>query len=55
MFYMYALVDGLPSTWRPPVGVVPAVPIDHRHLGSLSLLGSTVDAVPPAKDRKSVV
>ncbi|HEX3175680.1 MAG TPA: GvpL/GvpF family gas vesicle protein [Methylomirabilota bacterium] len=51
MFYMYALVDGLPSTWRPPVGVVPAVPIDHRHLGSLSLLGSTVDAVPPANPK----
>jgi hypothetical protein len=46
MLYMYALVEGLAAAWRPPPGVVPAAPIDRRRLGSLLLLGSTLDAVP---------
>lgn len=51
MFYMYAVVEGLPPAWRPPPAVVPGASVDRRHLGPLLLLGSALDAVPPANPR----
>jgi hypothetical protein len=51
MYYMYAVVEGLPPAWRPPPAVLAAASVDRRHLGPLLLLGSTLDAVPPANPR----
>jgi Gas vesicle synthesis protein GvpL/GvpF len=51
MFYMYAVVEGLPPAWRPPPAVVSAASVDRHPLGSLLLLGSTVDAVPIANPK----
>lgn len=51
MFYMYAVVEGLPPAWRPPPAVVPAASVDRHRLGALLLLGSTVDAVPAANPK----
>lgn len=51
MYYMYAVVEGLPAAWRPPPAVLAAASVDRRHLGPLLLLGSTLDAVPPANPR----
>jgi hypothetical protein len=48
MFYMYAVVEGLPPAWRPPPAVVQAASVDRHRLGPLLLLGSTLDAVPAA-------
>jgi hypothetical protein len=51
MFYMYAVVEGLPPAWRPPPAVVSAASVDRHRLGPLLLLGSTLDAVPPANPK----
>jgi hypothetical protein len=51
MFYMYAVVEGLPPAWRPPPAVVTAASVDRRPLGPLLLLGSMLDAVPPANPK----
>ena len=51
MFYMYAVVEGLPPAWRPPPAVVASASVDRRRLGPLLLLGSTLDTVPPANPK----
>jgi hypothetical protein len=51
MFYMYAVVEGLPPAWRPPPAVVPGASVDRRRLGPLLLLGSALAAVPPANPK----
>ena len=51
MFYMYAVIEGLPAAWRPPPAVVTAASVDRRQLGPFLLLGSTLDAVPPANPK----
>jgi hypothetical protein len=51
MFYMYAVVDGLPATWRPPPALTPAASVERHHLGPLLVLGSTLDVVPPANPK----
>jgi hypothetical protein len=51
MLYMYAVVDGLPSAWRPPPAVAPAASVDRHRAGHLLLLGSTVDAIPAANPK----
>jgi len=51
MFYMYAVVEGLPPAWRPPPAVVPGASVDRRRLGPLLLLGSALEAVPPANPK----
>jgi hypothetical protein len=48
---MYAVVEGLPPAWRPPPAVVPGASVDRRRLGPLLLLGSALDAVPPANPK----
>jgi hypothetical protein len=48
MFYMYAIVEGLPPAWRPPPAVVSTATIERHRSGALLLLGSALDAVPPA-------
>jgi hypothetical protein len=55
MFYMYALVDGLPASWHPPPAVVPTAPVERHQLGPLLLLGSTLDAVPAANPKTLAV
>jgi len=51
MFYMYAVVEGLPPAWRPPPAVVPGASVDRCRLGPLLLLGSALEAVPPANPK----
>jgi hypothetical protein len=51
MFYMYAVVEGLPPAWRPPPPVAGGAAIERRRLGPLLLLGSLLDTVPPANAR----
>jgi Gas vesicle synthesis protein GvpL/GvpF len=51
MLYMYAVVDGLPAAWHPPPAVTPTASVERHHLGPLLILGSTLDAVPPANPR----
>jgi hypothetical protein len=51
MFYMYAVVEGLPAAWHPPPAVVPDVSVERRQLGSLLVLGSTLGSVPAANPR----
>jgi hypothetical protein len=51
MFYMYAVVEGLPASWRPPPAVAPAASVERHHVGPLLVLGSTVDAVPAANPK----
>jgi hypothetical protein len=51
MFYMYAVVEGLPTAWRPPPAVVPTATVERRRFGPLELLGSTLEAVPAANPR----
>ena len=51
MLYMYAVVEGLPATWRPPPAVTPTASVERHDLGPLLLLGSTLDTVPAANPR----
>jgi gas vesicle protein GvpL/GvpF len=51
MFYMYAVVDGLPASWHPPPAIAPTASIERHPLGSLLVLGSTLDAVPTANPK----
>ena len=51
MFYMYAVVEGLPAAWHPPPAVAPGASVERRQLGSLLVLGSTLDSVPAANPR----
>jgi hypothetical protein len=51
MFYMYAVVEGLPGTWHPPPAVIAGASVERRPLGPLLVLGSTLDAVPAANPR----
>jgi len=51
MFYMYAVIEGLPAAWRPPPAVVTTASVERRQLGPFLLLGSTLDAVPPANPK----
>jgi hypothetical protein len=51
MLYMYAVVEGLPPAWRPPPAVVGGGSVDRHHLGALLLLGSLLDAIPPANPK----
>jgi hypothetical protein len=51
MFYMYAVVDGLPAAWHPPPAVAAAASVERHHLGPLLVLGSTLDVIPPANPK----
>ena len=51
MFYMYAVVEGLPAAWLSPAALTPAVSVERYPLGSLLVLGSTLDAIPAATPR----
>src|SRR5688572_14287233 len=51
MFYMYAVVEGLPPAWRPPPAIVATASVDRHRLGALLLLGSTLDVIPSANPR----
>ena len=51
MFYMYAVVEGLPATWRPPPAVTASASVERHDLGPVLVLGSTLEAVPAANPR----
>ena len=48
MFYMYAVVDGLPAAWHPPPALVRTASVERQPLGSLIVLGSTLETLPAA-------
>jgi Gas vesicle synthesis protein GvpL/GvpF len=45
--YLYAVVEGLPSGWRPPPPVV-GDRVERRTLAGLVILSSTAPVIPPA-------
>lgn len=45
--YLYAVVEGLPSGWRPPPPVV-GERVERRALAGLVILASAAPAIPPA-------
>ena len=49
--YLYAIVDRLPARWRPPTAGIAGAPVVPRRVGDLVVLGSLLDAVPPADPR----
>ena len=51
MFYMYAVVESLPAAWHPPPAVTAGASVERHPLGPLLVLGSTLDAVPPANPK----
>ena len=51
MFYMYAVVEGLPAAWHPPPAVAPTASVECHRLGPLLVLGSTLTAIPPANPK----
>jgi hypothetical protein len=51
MFYMYAVVEGLPAAWRPPPAVMATASVEGHPLGPLVVLASTLDAVPSANPK----
>jgi len=51
MFYMYAVVDGLPAAWDPPPALTSTASVERHPFGPLLVLGSTLDAVPAANPR----
>jgi hypothetical protein len=48
MFYMYAVVEGLPTSWSPPPAVTRTASVARHPCGSLTVLGSTLESVPAA-------
>jgi hypothetical protein len=49
--YLYALVEGLPPSWRAPTSGVGGAPITVRRWGDRSLIAATVDTVPAPNPR----
>jgi len=48
--YLYAIVDRLPTAWRPPDARIGG-PVELRRLGDLVVLASSVDRAPEANAR----
>ena len=51
MFYMYAVVEGLPAAWHPPPALTATTSVERHAFGSLFVLASTLERVPPATPR----
>lgn len=49
--YLYAIVDGLPSDWCPPVAGLAGASVVPRRVDDLVVLGSLLDGVPAASPR----
>jgi Gas vesicle synthesis protein GvpL/GvpF len=49
--YLYAIVDRLPTRWRPPTAGIGGASVVPRRIDDVVLLGSLLDAVPPASPR----
>jgi hypothetical protein len=49
--YLYALVERLPARWRPPTVGIGDASVVPRRVDSIVVLGSLLDAVPPASPR----
>ena len=51
MFYMYAVVEGLPASWHPPPALTSTASVERHPLGPLLVLASALDGVPAASPR----
>jgi hypothetical protein len=49
--YLYAVVDRLPTRWRPPTSGIAGAPVVPRRIEKLVVLASPLDSVPPASPR----
>jgi hypothetical protein len=49
--YLYAIVDRLPGRWRPPTAGLAGASVVPRRVDDLVVVGSLLDAVPPAGPR----
>jgi hypothetical protein len=51
LHYLYAIVDRLPSRWRPPTAGLEGASVVPRRVEDIVVLGSLLDTVPPANPR----
>ena len=49
--YLYAIVDRMPTAWRPPTGGLGEASVVPRRVHDVVVLGSLLDTVPPATPR----
>jgi gas vesicle protein GvpL/GvpF len=49
--YLYAIVDRMPTAWRPPTGGLGDASVVPRRVHDVVVLGSLLDTVPPASPR----
>lgn len=49
--YLYAIVDRMPTAWRPPTGGLAEASVVPRRVQDVVVLGSLLDTVPPATPR----
>jgi hypothetical protein len=49
--YLYAIVDRIPAAWRPPTTGLGDASVVPRRVQDVVVLGSLLDAVPPANPR----
>jgi hypothetical protein len=49
--YLYAIVDRLPSGWRPPAAGVGSTAVVSRRIDNVTLVGSLIETVPSANPR----
>lgn len=55
MYYLYAVVEGLPSAWRPPPPVFDGAIIGRHRFVGLSVLGSLLRSLPPSNGRTAAL
>jgi hypothetical protein len=53
--YLYAIVDRMPTAWRPPTGGLGNASVVPRRVHDVVVLGSLLDTVPPATPRTLAV
>ena len=49
--YLYAIVDRMPTAWRPPTGGLGEASVVPRRVHDVVVLGSLLDTIPPATPR----
>ena len=49
--YLYAIVDRLPTRWRPPTAGIGGASVVPRRIDNVVVLGSLIDTVPAPSPR----